>query len=156
MKRHSAWSAPVATDAELWLRRIVVLQGILPAPLLTLAVLAHLLLRGAGAKVPGSLLVTAFVALTAFEFAVIVLWVRARRRSRASLTHARFMICPSCHYALTASSPQGLCPECGRPYDSTSLQLLWLSAYWTGLDPPHLPDNDLPSKTSMPSKTLVL
>jgi hypothetical protein len=147
MSKPRGWNAPVATDGEVWLRRIVILQGILPAPLLTLVMIFSLALRGAGAQITPGAFLGAFIAITLFELLVILLWIRARRRARALLLRSQFRICPTCRYSLASSEPAGVCPECGHRYDFSDLRQTWERAYWTGLAPPHLP-GDHPSSAT--------
>jgi len=52
-----------------------------------------------------------------------------RRRSRRLIQSLGFRLCPRCRYDLSASPPDGACPECGRDYTVADLQSLWKSAY---------------------------
>lgn len=41
---------------------------------------------------------------------------------------SEFTLCPACLYDLRALDQAGTCPECGRPYEHTSVQIRWVEA----------------------------
>lgn len=48
-----------------------------------------------------------------------------RRRLRRRLKDARGLLCPRCHYDLSALEPELLCPECGRTATAEELHTYW-------------------------------
>lgn len=46
-------------------------------------------------------------------------------RIRARVRHLRGQVCPNCLYDLSASRPEGVCPECGTPYTKAGIVRQW-------------------------------
>lgn len=53
------------------------------------------------------------------------------RRAAAIFREAKsadLLLCPTCLYDLRELEERGSCPECGRPYEHTSVQIRWVDA----------------------------
>lgn len=59
-----------------------------------------------------------------------VVYHSAKRRAARRVRDADGRLCWRCMYDLSASPPQGVCPECGTIYDATELQQRWRTADW--------------------------
>jgi hypothetical protein len=77
---------------------------------------------------------------------VAIAWALvAQTRLRTLLQAAQGMLCPRCGYDLHGVT-SGLCPECGREYDSAGVSREWRDEYATALPPwpANPPQNDDP------------
>ncbi|MCC6675793.1 MAG: hypothetical protein IT436_01490 [Phycisphaerales bacterium] len=78
----------------------------------------------------------ASLALSLLPFAAwSMLWTRAKRHVQA----LALRLCPRCRYDLSASAPDGTCPECGRAYTDADLHRIWRAAYRIRADGPMTP-----------------
>lgn len=62
-----------------------------------------------------------------------------RTRWKRRLARHQWLLCLQCAYPLDTLSPEGRCPECGRPYNRASTSWGWhvLCNQWTDdMDPP--------------------
>jgi uncharacterized paraquat-inducible protein A len=59
--------------------------------------------------------------------AVDLLWLRRRRRARffRDIEAQDYRVCSGCAYSLRGHADFGVCPECGRTYERTSLVKTW-------------------------------
>lgn len=56
-------------------------------------------------------------------------FARATRQSKQLVLDSGCAICPACLYPFGDLHQDGLCPECGEPYEAARLIVLWADVY---------------------------
>lgn len=143
-----AWTPPTATSgwAPRPLMRIRLRAGLAFAAYTVILLLASRF--GPGWLLPRGALGTALEGVVTLGPLVIFFWMlwRAELRLKRRVRDRHGSICTHCGYDLGASGPEGVCPECGRPY--TVSQLRWR---WRGARMLPMPSRDDTLREAMPS-----
>lgn len=85
---------------------------------------------GAGANSTPFIVLAAFILGSLLAATItIAIWLSLNRRSKQFIQRINYRLCPRCRYDLTASPPDGACPECGRSYTEADLRSIWRRAY---------------------------